>query len=367
MATATLPEDPTASANVHEDVTASSNLASTAVLAPEAPAGLAPDATEEDIRAKYGDLPLVMPGEAKPEEDKEDKKKSAAQQATLMLGTSPVAEVQGDDVTAVGAPAEQLQSLARQEDEVTEVRKEAPSISDAELDSLPIPDVPSSGLAPEPEPEPVTSPVAAAAGAAAGVAVAPMLGGAPGDPAPQPALGSTTPGAGGAPMPPPMPAPTIRDMDGSPHPDGLGAAGGAPGAPLLVDVTPLSLSVETVSGYCDNVIARNTPVPCEQTRAFVTARDNQTSVRVRVSQGESTRFDENTLLGELELSNLRPAPRGQVEISVTFALDTDGMLNVQATDVQTGRAQQARVRLVGLPDTTDVNAMASRHAAHPVV
>jgi molecular chaperone DnaK len=134
-------------------------------------------------------------------------------------------------------------------------------------------------------------------------------------------------------------------------------------APVLVDVTPLTLSVETVGGYCDALIARNTPVPCDRTRTFVTAVDNQTTVRVRVGQGESARFGENTLLGELELSALRAAPRGQVEIAVTFALDTNGMLDVSARDLATGHATQAQLYLVGLPGARELEGLAARHAA----
>ena len=135
-------------------------------------------------------------------------------------------------------------------------------------------------------------------------------------------------------------------------------------APVLVDVTPLTLSVETVGGYCDALIARNTPVPCDRTRTFATASDNQTTVRVRVSQGESSRFSENTLLGELELTELRPAPRGSVEIAVTFALDTNGMLNVSARDLATDRATQAQLVLVGLPEPQQIAGLVARHAAH---
>jgi molecular chaperone DnaK len=131
-------------------------------------------------------------------------------------------------------------------------------------------------------------------------------------------------------------------------------------APLLIDVTPLTLAVETVSGYCDPIIQRNTQVPCEERREFVTASDGQTVVRVRVSQGESKRFGENTLLGEVELSGLPAAPRGTVQISVCFGLDANGMLNVSATEVQTGRATAAQLRLIGLPEAHDISAMASR-------
>jgi molecular chaperone DnaK len=136
-----------------------------------------------------------------------------------------------------------------------------------------------------------------------------------------------------------------------------------PAPPVLVDVTPLTLAVETVEGFCDSIITRNTAVPCARTREFVTAADNQTSVRVRVSQGESKRFMENTLLGEIELSGLRPARRGDVRIAVSFALDASGMLVVSAKDVGTGRETSTRVRLVGLPDAPDVARMAARQIA----
>jgi molecular chaperone DnaK len=148
----------------------------------------------------------------------------------------------------------------------------------------------------------------------------------------------------------------------SSHPPGPAT----PVPPVLVDVTPLTLSVETVEGFCDSIIGRNTTVPCSRTREFVTAADNQTSVRVRVSQGESKRFGDNTLLGEIELSGLRPARRGDVRIAVSFALDASGMLMVSAKDVGTGRETSAQVRLVGLPDAAEVARMAERQAARGV-
>jgi molecular chaperone DnaK len=146
-------------------------------------------------------------------------------------------------------------------------------------------------------------------------------------------------------------------------PAALAPASPPPPAPVLIDVTPLTLSVETVGGYCDALIARNTPVPCDRTRDFVTASDNQTVVRVRVGQGESIHFQHNTLLGELELSGLRPGLRGTVQIAVTFTLDTNGMLSVSARDKQTGRATTAQVHLVGLPEPHHVGTLAARHAA----
>ena len=118
--------------------------------------------------------------------------------------------------------------------------------------------------------------------------------------------------------------------------------------PLLIDVTPLTLSVETVAGFVDRVIPRNSPVPCAQTRSFTTSTDGQQIVMIRVCQGESDDFTSNTMLGELELSGLRAARRGEVVIEVTFELDADGILQVRARDLETSRQTEARMRLVGL-------------------
>lgn len=139
-----------------------------------------------------------------------------------------------------------------------------------------------------------------------------------------------------------------------------------PEPPLLIDVTPLTLSVETVGGYCDTVIERNSPIPCEKSRQFATVMDNQESVRVRVSQGEHTLFAQNTLLGEVLLSGLRAAPRGGVTIEVQFALDPSGMLNVNATDLGTGHSVSTRIRLVGLSELGQLDSLRARHAALPM-
>jgi molecular chaperone DnaK len=137
--------------------------------------------------------------------------------------------------------------------------------------------------------------------------------------------------------------------------------------PLLIDVTPLSLGVETVGGYADILIPANSPVPCEKTRTFLTASDNQTVVSIRVAQGESSRFAANTRLGDLELSGLRSARRGEVKIAVTFELDVDGILNVRARDQDTGRETTATMRLLGTStDAEDIGAMAERQARHEV-
>ena len=138
-------------------------------------------------------------------------------------------------------------------------------------------------------------------------------------------------------------------------------------APLLIDVTPLSLRVETVGGFSDLLIDANTPVPCDRTRTFATAADRQATVRVRVAQGENQRFDADTFLGELELSGLAPRPRGETQIAVTFEIDADGILNVCAKDVASGQETAARMQLVGAQtDPADVDRMRARQLAHPV-
>jgi molecular chaperone DnaK len=131
--------------------------------------------------------------------------------------------------------------------------------------------------------------------------------------------------------------------------------------PLLVDVTPLGLAIETAGGYAQFLVAANTPVPCDRTMRFATAADMQTSVAVRVAQGDAPRFDGNTLLGEVTLSGLRAASRGIVRIDVTFAIDASGILNVSAKDVETGLETSAQIRLLGTrDDQADLAEMAAR-------
>ncbi|MFO0558129.1 MAG: Hsp70 family protein [Polyangiales bacterium] len=132
-------------------------------------------------------------------------------------------------------------------------------------------------------------------------------------------------------------------------------------APLLLDVTPQSLRVETVGGLSQLVIARNSTIPLEQTREFATAYDNQQDVRIRIAQGEQAKFGENQPLGELELTGLRPAPRGDVKIAVTFELDADGTLRVRAEDMLTGAQTTARINLLTMPGgNAQASAMAAR-------
>ncbi len=117
------------------------------------------------------------------------------------------------------------------------------------------------------------------------------------------------------------------------------------GDAYLLDVTPLSLQVGVAGGLSEPVIERNTPVPIEQTRTFTTARDDQESVTIRVFQGESREASENELLGQFEFSGFRRGRRGEVEIDVTFEIDTDGIVNVTASDKATGQQASTRITL----------------------
>ena len=112
---------------------------------------------------------------------------------------------------------------------------------------------------------------------------------------------------------------------------------------VLVDVTPLTLGVETLGGVATPLIARNTPVPVKKSEIFTTAADMQTGVTIHVFQGERPMSADNTSLGEFNLDGLAPAPRGMPKIEVTFDIDSNGILNVAARDTATGRAQSIRI------------------------
>ena len=112
---------------------------------------------------------------------------------------------------------------------------------------------------------------------------------------------------------------------------------------LLLDVTPLSLGVETLGGVMTRLIERNTTIPCKRSEVFSTASDNQTSVEIHVLQGERDMARDNRTLGRFHLEGLPPAPRGLPQIEVTFDIDANGILNVNAKDKGTGREQKITI------------------------
>lgn len=165
--------------------------------------------------------------------------------------------------------------------------------------------------------------------------------------------------------PPSRPDQTIP-LDHSGASDDGSAALSQASPPLLLDVTPLSLSVETVGGYCDVLVERNSKLPSSHARVFVTSTDNQRTIAVRVCQGESRRFAENTALGEVVLDGLREAQRGEIAVEIRFALDSDGMLGVNARDLGTQREASVRLHLIGITDSTKLDELARRHAMHQI-
>jgi molecular chaperone DnaK len=122
-----------------------------------------------------------------------------------------------------------------------------------------------------------------------------------------------------------------------------GVLSGEVGDIVLVDVTPLTLGVETLGGVATPLITRNTPVPVKKSEIFTTAADMQTSVTIHVFQGERPMAPDNASLGEFNLDGLAPAPRGMPKIEVTFDIDSNGILNVTARDTATGKSQSIRI------------------------
>jgi molecular chaperone DnaK len=126
---------------------------------------------------------------------------------------------------------------------------------------------------------------------------------------------------------------------------------------LLLDVTPLSLGIETLGGVFTRLIDRNTTIPTKKSQMFSTADENQRAVTIRVFQGEREMAADNKVLGNFDLTGIPPAPRGVPQIEVTFDIDANGIVSVQAKDKASGKEQQIRIQASGGLDEADIKRM----------
>ena len=133
---------------------------------------------------------------------------------------------------------------------------------------------------------------------------------------------------------------------------------------LLLDVTPLSLGIETLGGVFTRIIDRNTTIPTKKSQVFSTAEDNQNAVTIRVFQGEREMAADNKMLGNFDLVGIPPAPRGMPQVEVTFDIDANGIVNVNAKDKATNKEQQIRIQASGGLSEADIEKMVKDAEAH---
>ena len=133
---------------------------------------------------------------------------------------------------------------------------------------------------------------------------------------------------------------------------------------LLLDVTPLSLGIETLGGVCTKLIEKNTTIPTRKSQIFSTAADSQTAVNIHVLQGEREMAGDNRTLGRFDLVGIPPAPRGIPQIEVTFDIDANGIANVSAKDLATGKQQQIRIESSGAMSDEDIARMVKEAESH---
>ena len=133
---------------------------------------------------------------------------------------------------------------------------------------------------------------------------------------------------------------------------------------LLLDVTPLSLGIETLGGVFTKLIEKNTTIPTRKSQTFSTAQDNQTAVTIRVFQGEREMASDNKLLGQFDLIGIPPAPRGMPQVEVTFDIDANGIVNVHAKDLGTNKEQSIRITASSGLNEEEIKRMVSEAEKH---